>query len=368
MTIQAIATRAVNQLRRDATYASDEVFIALTVRQNRIASRWHLVWVSDREAYFPEDETVRLNSRVHHIEDVATCESCEGFTIDTCQVNVRNRTGRLTQQIWCDYCQGENTFYCTGCDERWHDHECHSHEGESYCLECYDNLERDEVPSYHSAKRWEPESYSVPLYSFELELESEERGELIDQLNHSAYPKVSWEQDGSLDRSKGLEILIQLRGSLDKLATDTCNLVTNIKKRGFALSSWSNKKCGAHLNSNRSDEWNLKAIMRLLYCVRAAKEPLVCISGRESTQWASWDSRGYTLRKQANGDLGKYTMLRIGGDRMEWRMFRGTLNEKRIALYCETVKQFETLALSDTSPFKLKQAAIDLGNKLANTL
>jgi hypothetical protein len=235
-------------------------------------------------------------------------------------------------------------------------------------LECYDNLERDEVPSYHSAKRWDVSDYSIPLYSFELELESEERSELIDQLNHLAYPKVSWEMDGSLDRSKGLEILIQLRGSLDRLATDTCNLVTNIKKRGFALSSWSNKKCGAHLNSNRSAEWNLKAIMRLLYCVRAAKEPLIRISGRESTQWASWCARGYTLRRQANGDLGKYTMLRIGDDRFEWRMFRGTLNEKRITLYCETVKEFEALALSNTSPFRLKQAAIELGNKLANTL
>jgi hypothetical protein len=202
----------------------------------------------------------------------------------------------------------------------------------------------------------------------ELELEAEERGDLIDQLNSLSYSRVSWEQDGSLDRSKGLEILIQLRETLDKLATDTCNLVGNIKKHGFGLSSWNNKKCGIHINSNCSTEWNMKAIMRLLYCVRAAQEPLIRISGRESNQWASWQTRGYTLRKQAQGELGKYTMIRVGDDRMEWRMFRGTLNEKRITLYCETVKQFEALALSNTSPFKLKQAAIELGNKLANTL
>jgi hypothetical protein len=202
----------------------------------------------------------------------------------------------------------------------------------------------------------------------ELELESEDRSDLIDELNAICLKRISWEADGSLDRSKALEILIQLRESTEQLAIDACTLVRWIKRKGLGLSSWNNKKCGIHINSNCSLEWNTKAIMRLIYCVRAAQESLIRISGRESNQWASWHSRGYTLRKQADGELGKYTMLRIGDDRFEWRMFRGTLNEKRITLYCETVKQFEALALSNVSCFNLKQAAIDLGNKLANTL
>lgn len=208
----------------------------------------------------------------------------------------------------------------------------------------------------------------MPLYSFELELEANDRGELVEHLSLLAYPKVSWEMDGSLDRSKGLEILIQLRESTDKLADDTCNLIANIKKKGFGLSSWNNGKCGAHLNSNRSDNWTLKNIMRLIYCVRAAKDYLIRISGRESNQWASWDSRGMELKRQAYGNLGKYTMLRIGSDRFEWRMFRGTLKEERIRLYCETVKRFEALALSDVSIFNLKQASIELGKTLASSI
>jgi hypothetical protein len=368
MTIQAMAVRAVNNLRNEATHATDEVFRDYVLRQSRIANRWNLVWVPTRQAYFHEDEIVRIDSEFYHVDDSFNCESCENPTMNTVQVNTRNRSGRLTTQTWCDDCQGDSSFYCTGCDERWHDDECHMHEGESYCLECYDNLERNEVPSYHSAQRWHITDYAIPIYSMELELESEDRSDLVDELNAIGLKRISWEADGSLDRSKGLEILIQLRESTEQLASDACALVRWIKRKGLGLSSWNNKKCGIHINSNCSLEWNTKAIMRLLYCVRAAQEPLIRISGRESNQWASWHSRGYTLRKQAEGDLGKYTMIRIGDDRFEWRMFRGTLNEKRITLYCQTVKEFEALALSNVSCFNLKQAAVDLGNKLANTL
>lgn len=357
MNLLELAISAANKLHRHNEATSLE-------RLYRILRRWpSIVFVNTRGFYADEDETHAIGRDMYMVEDLYTCESCEDYTIGPSSVYSRSRTGRLIQQAWCEEC-ADSSFYCCGCDERFDDGEAQSFEGESYCSDCFENLERNEVPSYHCAKRWHPESYSVPLYSLELELESDERDELVERLQSLSYPRVSWEMDGSLDRSKGLEILIQLRESTDALANTTCNLLANIKKKGFSLSSWNGNKCGAHLNSNRSDEWNLKAIMRLLYCVRNAKEYLVRISGRESDNWASWNRRGYTLKQQAKGDLGKYTMLRIGSDRFEWRMFRGTLKEERICLYCETVKRFEALALSNVSVFKLKEASIELGKEL----
>ena len=371
ITFEQIALNACNALFRAIRENpfNSELRVNNQTAIKRITERWdRVVYLTNRYEYALAEDAICIDESWYHADDVSACECCQEYTLSPCQVYVRGRPGRLITEIWCDDCQGENSFYCTGCDERLADEMEQTYEGESYCEECYENLERDEVPSYHCAKRWIVSNDSIPLYSFELELESDERGELIQHLELLAYPKVSWEMDGSLDRSKGLEILIQLRESTDKLAADVSNLVSNIKKRNLSLSSWNNKKCGAHLNSNRSSKWTLKAIMRLLYCVQSAKESLVRISGRESDQWASWTTRGYTLRERAKGALGKYTMLRIGSDRFEWRMFRGTLNEKRLTLYCETVKQFEALALSNVSPLKLKQAAIELGNKLANTL
>jgi hypothetical protein len=336
---------------------------------NKIKRRWPaIVYLTNRYTYSLEQESIYINGSHFHPDDVSSCDCCEDYTVDTNSVYSRNRNGRLIQQVWCESCVDNNSFYCHGCDERFSDNEAHEYNESSYCNECFYNLERDEIPSYHSAKRWIVPDYDSPLYSMELELEADDREGLVQHLNHLAYPKISWEMDGSLDRSKGLEILIQLRESIDQLSNDTCNLLSNIKKKGFALSSWNNKRCGAHLNSNRSNHWSMKAIMRLLYCVKAAEQSLIRISGRESNQWASWSTGGYTLRERAKGSLGKYTMLRVGSDRFEWRMFRGTLNEKRVALYCETVKQFEALALSNIPSSKLKQAAIELGNKLANNL
>ena len=371
MKLEQIALNAVNKLQIEIMNHPFDPALGRTIKQriNRIIDRWqNIVYLTNRYYYALNEDAICINDSWYHMEDVSSCECCDEFTIEPCAVNTRGRTGRLITQTWCDDCRGEHAFYCSGCDERFDEEMEQTHDGDSYCEECYGNLERDEVPHYHCAKRWIPTDVSIPLYSLELELESDERSELVQHLSFLAYPKISWEMDGSLDRSKGLEILVQFRETLDKLATDVCNLVSNIKKKGFALSSWNNKRCGIHLNSNRSNEWSMKAIMRLLYCVKAAKESLVRISGRESDQWATWCSRGHTLRERARGAIGKYTMLRIGGDRFEWRMFRGTLNEKRIALYCETVKQFEALALSNVSPFELKQASIELGNKLASTL
>jgi hypothetical protein len=355
MTFQTIAVNAANQLRERAQYSSDEAFITSTARQSRIANRWSLVWVSGRGAYFPEDETARIGSRVYHVEDVETCERCEDATVETCTVNTRNRAGRLTTQVWCDDCQGDNSFYCGGCDERWDDSENHSYQGESYCLECYDNLEReDEVPCYHGARRWSPPA--APCYSFELEVEAEERGELVELLNLRAFNKVSWERDGSLSCSDGLEILIQLRETCAQLANDTAELVRYIKGKKLGLRSWEGGKCGLHLNSNRYG-WSMHSVMRLIYIVRSCKDELVNISGRESNQWASFGASGYTLHQEAYCQAGKYRALRIGADRMEWRMFRGTLNEKRIKLYCDTVACLEALAQSDIMAHHLRSEA-----------
>jgi hypothetical protein len=345
-----------------------EAFEQAVLKYNRIAIRWSLIWVPSLQAYFPEHETIRHGATFYHVDDATSCERCEELTMDPSGVNVRNNRGRLTVEQWCSICQGDNSFYCCGCDERWEDDECHSYNGDSYCGECHDNLDCNEIPCYHSAHRWDVQDNNVPLYSMELELESDERNNLIEHLNHLSYPRVSWEMDGSLDREKGLEILIQLRGSTDELSNDACNLLSSIKKKGFSLSSWDNKRCGIHINSNRTPAWNKRNTMRLLYAVRMAQESLVKISGRDGAQWASWDTRGHSLNRQADGSLGKYTMIRVGCDRFEWRMFRGTLNQKRIALYCQTVKEFEQLALSYVSPFDLAEHAIQLGKHLASKL
>lgn len=229
-------------------------------------------------------------------------------------------------------------------------------DGDMYCDSCADDLPSDdEIPCYHGAERW-----AVPVgpsYSFELEVEATDRDGMVDALKAANFEKVSWEMDGSLSHSEGLEILIQHRPSTGALANSTIELVRAIKGRGFGVRSWEGNKCGMHLNSNRSG-WSKHSVMRLTYLVQVCKEQLIKISGRDSTHWAPFGYGGFTLRELAEGTGGKYKALRIGWDRFEWRMFRGTLNERRIRLYCATVHALETLAQSDIQAHHLRAEAV----------
>lgn len=365
MTIQSMAVNAANTLRGRAAYGSDPEFIALASRQQRIVARFNLVFIPDRGAYCAEEDSTRVNGTLCHIDDIETCEHCEESCSERYEVQYRARhTNNPVSEAWCSDCRSESAFYCEGCDESFADDEQRIFDGTSFCQNCYDGLERDCVPSYHSAKRWIPPYASC--FSFELELEAEERGDLVKLLETKQYDKVSWEKDGSLSDIKGLEILIQLRPTLVVLANDTCALVRAIKGKGLGLRSWEGSKCGLHLNSSTYG-WSVHQLMRLVWIVRSAKDLLISISGRESMQWASFTYNGYTLRDEAYCKAGKYRALRIGTDRMEWRMFRGTLSEKRIKLYCDTAGVLEVLAQSDIPAHHLRAKANSTLTQLLNS-
>jgi hypothetical protein len=207
-----------------------------------------------------------------------------------------------------------------------------------------------------------------------LELVANDRSGLIKLLSSLNLEKVSWEQDGSLPRDTGLEILIQHRSTLQALAADTCALTDAIKNKGYGISAWNFRSgegesgAGMHLNSNRHAKWTRHKLMRLIYVVMKCKDLLVRIAGRESEQWAPWPLSAKEggsrelLYRWAGESFGKYLCLRIGYDRMEWRMFRSTLDSTRIDIYCETVSIIEEWALGDCSAHQLANGASDALN------
>jgi len=365
MTLHTLACNAAVKLRNrfiaaEYGHASAETAAAYRDRLRRIERRFSIVYVHNRAAFFHEDDTVRVNGRAEHIDDVYTCERCDDACMQIATVQTRSPRGRLTQQHWCDDCYGDYACTCHACDQTFDgDTECGEHiDGEWHCQDCADTAEREEsVPAYHGAKRWDLENSNLPAYSAELEVESTERGELVSRLVSLGLNKVSWERDGSLDCDNGIEILVQLRESTDALAGDLASMLARIKGRSLGLRSWEGGKCGFHLNSNRNrSTWNTHKTMRLLYIVHACKDLLIRISGRESSQWATFVPCG-TLREMERGAGGKYRALRVGWDRFEWRMFRGTLSPKRIKMYCDTVKHLESLACSDIPAHHLKCSA-----------
>lgn len=365
MTLHTIACNAAVRLRNQfltAEYGGGSAIVAAQIRDRlrRIERRFSIVYVHNRAAFFHEDDTVTVRGRAEHIDDIYTCERCDDACMQVATVHTRSPRGRLTQQHWCDDCFGDHACTCCACDNVFDGDEEHGEyiEDEWYCQDCAETAERSEsVPAYHGAKRWDLENSDLPAYSAELEIESTERGELVSRLSSLGLHQVSWERDGSLDYDNGLEILVQLRGSTDSLAEDLASMLARIKGRSLGLRSWEGGKCGFHLNSNRNvSRWGTKNVMRLLYIVHACRDLLILISGRESNQWATFHPAG-TLREMERGAGGKYRALRVGWDRFEWRMFRGTLSPKRIKMYCDTVKHLESLACSDIPAHHLKCSA-----------
>jgi len=227
------------------------------------------------------------------------------------------------------------------------------------------------VPSYHGAKRWHVCDHAVPIYSLELELVAQSRGELVRQLRAQNFQKVSWETDGSLPRDTGLEILVQLRSSLQELYSDTVMLFKTLRG-GYGVQAWGytvdgSPQCGIHINCNRDARWSKLRVMRMLYIVDKSRMLLIKIAGRNSNRWARFPSSDRNkLSTWASGHYDKYVAIRVGGDRFEWRLFRSTLSCSRFKLYCDTIQFVETLACSDISSKKLRDAAASGLTKLYN--
>jgi len=64
----------------------------------------------------------------------------------------------------------------------------------------------------------------------------------------------------------------------------------------------------------------------------------------------------------SKGYCDKYTCVRVGSDRFEWRMFKGTLNPARLECYVRTVRLLEDYALSFNIGSLIKlHSAINIG-------
>lgn len=367
MTLTEVAIRAANKLRLEISYGpTAEAQSSARVRQSAICERFRIVWLNDHRMFVRASEAVEYGGRWYMASEALTCDYCEDLTpAQHCTPVHTSRRGRSNYVMNCSACLPDTgAWCCSDCTYWFHEDVIQNHQDdEAYCNECY-AAKMEYVPSYHGAHRWQPRDCMAPSYSMELELVAEQRDDLVRHLKEINLSQVSWEADGSLPSGKGLEILIQHRPSLDRLWHDSASLVNSISRKGFGIRAWSFKSsegesgAGIHVNCNRDDRWDVRKLMRLCYMVKVCKYDLVRISGRESSQWASFPNSGKNmLQEWVSGYYGKYLALRIGADRMEWRMFRSVLTGARIKLYLDTIKALEDLALSNVSAIKLKGAS-----------
>ena len=315
-------------------------------------------------------------------EYLQLCENCERCVRECSEVSTYTRPNRISCQYWCLSCAEDESSCCEDCGDRYADSALEPNDGVVLCRECSEARETESpdeeafLPSYHNGHRPPPPSRKSPAYSIELELETAQRDAFIAKLQslRQGGLEIGWERDGSLNESKGIEVLVSCYPNLKTLGDAVGEVLQ--ASRGLQCMSWDTGRCGLHLNSNRwntkpkarwndgsgpspSQGWTSAKVGRLLYLVRGCWRELVSIAGRESQNWAAlpqgWDGKPLKLSKWANGEGGKYCAVRVGEDRLEWRLFRGTLSPSRIALYLSAVSTLEGIALGDVPAGQIKE-------------
>jgi hypothetical protein len=266
-----------------------------------------------------------------------------------------------------------DTFYCEGCEYTYHSNEAVEHsDGTLFCRDCIP--EENSVHSYHSQSRPRipQDKLEFPFWSLELELELEsesERYEFARDVKSDARLKraqIILEKDGSLCHETGVEVIFSLFESKEELLRNVALVQEKARNCGglsWQLKSKQGRWAGCHINRNRQG-WRERDLMRLCYLVERLRSQLITLSGRNCTEYAAYSdcfygTRGRRLRDLARGIQGKYSALnlssgnRTSGNRIEWRMFSGSLKPQRIAAYCDCVEALEELAKSDISAHSL---------------
>lgn len=322
----------------------------------------------------------RFNLSYSERADIWGFES-ESFNCDCCystdfgtpsevyEIRPNQRRSRLRV---CEPCLEANSRDCPSCGFVFLNEYIAEDEekGESYCSTCLSLIisERDEagesggIPDYKKGRRAYPKDRALPSYSIELEIECRNRwdfAQALDMLHYKAQGySIGYERDESLDDDEGIEVLISCLPTLPALGEVLDSVVGLASKWGSK--SWDTDRCGAHINSNRSKEWTPSRIARLLFMCRENFEVLSKIAGRKSTLASlplDLERKPLLLREWAFGNCKKYSALRVQPERIEWRIFKGTLNPLRLSLYLKTVETLEVLALSNIPSNKLKKEA-----------
>lgn len=307
-------------------------------------------WSEDRGEWLPEGDWVYLNADrangvsegVYHVDDTVCCDDCSATVHQRASYSLPSG-GAICYTCYCD-----NYATCSHCgdvepvgDLTWPD------DGECYCSNCAPEPS-GRVSEYHAISRPALPSRGHLWVSGELEMESEDRDGIAREVHDYDY-RIICEKDGSLSGSKGIEIIISNNAGFGELL-EALEIIAGIGKRHRAK-AWDlgEEKAGFHLSINGNALTPFER-GRLWFAFYSNKTLLCDIAGRECERWASFERpRLDTFKHAGSGDKYQALAARPNG-RLEFRLFRASLNVKRLKLYCDAVEALVKIARDKTIP------------------
>lgn len=291
-------------------------------------------------AYLPSSDTCHC----------AHCEETFRDTEDFNDVNVSRSWRGGRSENWCESCTNDDAFYCEWRSE-YYSAEAFTSVSVDYdtvCLEANEDSiyywesdgeyhsepepeEEDEygIPDYHSRER----NWSIPHGSaFTLGVELETYCPDATAAYEARPAGMIGERDGSLDSYHGVEFVgppmtfddyrngVMWRGHLDTL-------------RKLGASSWStpdeSSQYGMHISVGRQNLDNAHAARFCLF-ININQALSEKVAGRSANGWAGYGLKDMAdIEPRVSGFRGcdKYNATNICRERIEVRIFRGTLAE-----------------------------------------
>jgi hypothetical protein len=280
----------------------------------------------------------------------------------------------IDSDYYCDDCRDNNFHYCDHCSEwvsevndvegDWFCNYCVNSIGAQYCEHCeqYErhlcdlNYEPDDVDIWNSRNYEGVMSYNFKpskpdffmgstdsddlrlFYGVELEVESMENSfsDGMEIVKDSLAELVYFKADGSLDRGYEL-VTYPFSFNYYSEAIDF-SFLSRLQELGYR--SWSAKTCGLHVHISRTGFASSGHVWKFAQLILSNQYAWSQLAGRTSSRWASFDSETNSVMKVLKGEKfpERYCAVNLcNSDTIEVRIFRGSLNERRVRSAIESV-------------------------------
>jgi hypothetical protein len=295
------------------------------------------------------------------------CESCSEF------LSMNNST-IIGDDYYCDDCRDNNFSYCDNCSD-WctevseveGDYMCNycvNSIGAQFCEHCdmYErhlcdlNYEPEDVDIWNSRnyegvmnynfKPARPDFFmgstdvddSRLFYGMELEVESMENSfsDGMEIVKESLAELVYFKADGSLDRGYEL-VTYPFSFNYYSEAIDF-SFLSRLQELGYR--SWSAGTCGLHVHISRTGFSSSGHVWKFAQLILSNQNAWSKLAGRHSSRWASFDAETNSVMKVLKGEKfpERYCAVNLSNtDTIEVRIFRGSLNERRVRSAIESV-------------------------------
>jgi hypothetical protein len=301
------------------------------------------------------------------VGDFYYCDDCRDNIFsycDNCSEYVES-VSELEGDYWCDYCITDSgAVFCNYCDQ-YERALCDSNYDPDD-VENWNNQNYDGIMNY-SFKPRRPDFFMGSadsddcklFYGMELEVEScdNSMSDGMKVIKDSLDDFVYFKADGSLDR--GYELVTFPFSFNYYVEAIDFKFLSGLQELGYR--SWSAGTCGLHVHISRTGFSSSGHVWKFAQLILSNQHAWSKLAGRTSSRWASFDSETNGIMKVLKGEKfpERYCAVNLSNtDTIEVRIFRGSLNERRVRSAIESIdcaiQYTRTLSVHDINQGALK--------------